>query len=92
MLDMSFTLGNLPQRVRDFHGDTLDNYFRLARGRGRNDQIVRYQLSLHRPGIHCRHRIQAGYLALLEQLAEAKAQSVKAKPVIIGPVTLSGAG
>ncbi|MEC5385460.1 5-methyltetrahydropteroyltriglutamate--homocysteine S-methyltransferase [Uliginosibacterium sp. H3] len=33
VLDMSFTLGNLPQRVRDFHGDTLDNYFRVARGR-----------------------------------------------------------
>jgi 5-methyltetrahydropteroyltriglutamate--homocysteine methyltransferase len=33
MLDMSFTLGNLPARVRDFHGDALDNYFRVARGR-----------------------------------------------------------
>ena len=33
MLDMSFTLGNLPERARDFHGDALDNYFRVARGR-----------------------------------------------------------
>jgi 5-methyltetrahydropteroyltriglutamate--homocysteine methyltransferase len=33
ILDMSFTLGNLPERVRDFHGDILDNYFRVARGR-----------------------------------------------------------
>jgi len=33
MLDMSFTLGNLPERVRDFQGDALDNYFRVARGR-----------------------------------------------------------
>ena len=33
MLDMSFTLGNLPERVRGFHGDALDNYFRVARGR-----------------------------------------------------------
>jgi 5-methyltetrahydropteroyltriglutamate--homocysteine methyltransferase len=33
VLDMSFTLGNLPARVRDFHGDALDNYFRVARGR-----------------------------------------------------------
>ncbi|WP_374590364.1 5-methyltetrahydropteroyltriglutamate--homocysteine S-methyltransferase [Aquabacterium sp.] len=33
MLDMSFTLGNLPERVRGFHGDVLDNYFRVARGR-----------------------------------------------------------
>jgi 5-methyltetrahydropteroyltriglutamate--homocysteine methyltransferase len=33
MLDMSFTLGNLPERVRGFDGDVLDNYFRVARGR-----------------------------------------------------------
>ncbi len=33
MLDMSFILGNLPERARDFHGDALDNYFRVARGR-----------------------------------------------------------
>jgi 5-methyltetrahydropteroyltriglutamate--homocysteine methyltransferase len=33
VLDMSFTLGNLPERVKDFHGDTIDNYFRVARGR-----------------------------------------------------------
>jgi 5-methyltetrahydropteroyltriglutamate--homocysteine methyltransferase len=33
MLDMSFTLGNLPERVKDFQGDALDNYFRVARGR-----------------------------------------------------------
>src|SRR6476620_4391610 len=33
VLDMSFTLGNLPARVRDFHGHPLDNYFRVARGR-----------------------------------------------------------
>jgi 5-methyltetrahydropteroyltriglutamate--homocysteine methyltransferase len=33
VLDMSFTLGNVPERVRDFHGDALDNYFRVARGR-----------------------------------------------------------
>ncbi|WP_019936982.1 5-methyltetrahydropteroyltriglutamate--homocysteine S-methyltransferase [Bordetella sp. FB-8] len=33
MLDMSFTLGNLPARAQDFHGEALDNYFRVARGR-----------------------------------------------------------
>ncbi|MFD2235661.1 5-methyltetrahydropteroyltriglutamate--homocysteine S-methyltransferase, partial [Phaeospirillum tilakii] len=33
MLDMSFTLGNLPERVRGFGGDALDTYFRVARGR-----------------------------------------------------------
>ena len=33
VLDMSFTLGNLPERVQGFQGDVLDNYFRVARGR-----------------------------------------------------------
>ena len=33
VLDMSFTLGNLPERVSGFAGDALDNYFRVARGR-----------------------------------------------------------
>ncbi|QCP53447.1 5-methyltetrahydropteroyltriglutamate--homocysteine S-methyltransferase [Trinickia violacea] len=33
VLDMSFTLGNLPERVQGFHGDALDNAFRVARGR-----------------------------------------------------------
>ena len=33
MLDLSFTLGNLPERVQGFQGDALDNYFRVARGR-----------------------------------------------------------
>ncbi|WP_175763970.1 5-methyltetrahydropteroyltriglutamate--homocysteine S-methyltransferase [Burkholderia ambifaria] len=33
VLDMSFMLGNLPKRVQGFHGDVLDNYFRVARGR-----------------------------------------------------------
>lgn len=33
VLDMSFTLGNVPERVRGFEGDWLDNYFRVARGR-----------------------------------------------------------
>jgi 5-methyltetrahydropteroyltriglutamate--homocysteine methyltransferase len=33
VLDTSFMLGNLPERVSGFHGDELDNYFRVARGR-----------------------------------------------------------
>ncbi|TAM09199.1 MAG: 5-methyltetrahydropteroyltriglutamate--homocysteine S-methyltransferase [Nevskiaceae bacterium] len=33
LLDMSFTLGNLPERVQGYRGDALDNLFRVARGR-----------------------------------------------------------
>ena len=37
VLDLSFTLGNLPQRVRGLSGAALDNYFRVARGRSASD-------------------------------------------------------
>ena len=30
VLDTSFMLGNIPDRVRGFDGDALDNYFRVA--------------------------------------------------------------
>jgi len=33
VLDMSFALDNLPERIRNYGGDPLDNYFRIARGR-----------------------------------------------------------
>ncbi|MDE2423415.1 MAG: 5-methyltetrahydropteroyltriglutamate--homocysteine S-methyltransferase [Betaproteobacteria bacterium] len=37
VLDMSFLLGNLPDRIKSYHGETLDNYFRIARGRSFNN-------------------------------------------------------
>jgi 5-methyltetrahydropteroyltriglutamate--homocysteine methyltransferase len=109
VLDMSFTLGNLPERVRGFHGDPLDNYFRVARGR-----------SARSAGDHgaCCGGVAAGEMTkwldtnyhyivpeftaatgfkldasrLLAQLAEARAQGIKAKPVIVGPVTYLSIG
>ena len=109
VLDMSFTLGNLPRRVRDFHGDTLDNYFRVARGRSAESAETHS---------HCCGGVAAGEMTkwfdtnyhfivpefdastifkldasrLLAQLAEARALGVKAKPVIIGPVTYLALG
>ncbi|MGE5522545.1 MAG: 5-methyltetrahydropteroyltriglutamate--homocysteine S-methyltransferase, partial [Rhodospirillaceae bacterium] len=104
VLDMSFTLGNLPDRVRSFHGDPLDNYFRVARGRsakGTEDHGVccggvaagemtkwfdtNYHYIVPEFCETTEFKLNASHL--LEQLAEAKAQGVKAKPVIIGPVT-----
>lgn len=104
VLDMSFTLGNLPERVQHFHGDALDNYFRVARGRSAQS---------NNEGDSCCGGVAAGEMTkwfdtnyhyivpeftsatefkldasrLQEQLAEAKAQGVNAKPVIIGPVS-----
>lgn len=38
VLDLSFTLGNLPERVQGLEGSELDNYFRVARGRSAEKQ------------------------------------------------------
>ncbi|WP_395027188.1 5-methyltetrahydropteroyltriglutamate--homocysteine S-methyltransferase [Comamonas odontotermitis] len=120
VLDMSFTLGNLPERVQGFHGDALDNYFRVARGRS----AVTAGTSGSASGGHAEHtaccgggvaagemtkwfdtnyhyivpeftastRFQLDASRLVEQLAEARALGVRAKPVIIGPVTYLSIG
>ncbi len=113
VLDMSFTLGNLPERVQGFEGDALDNYFRVARGRS---AITTESRSTGH--IHCYAGVAAGEMTkwfdtnyhyivpefssvtefkldasrLLEQLAEARAQGIQAKPVLIGPVTYLALG
>ncbi|MCE4059459.1 5-methyltetrahydropteroyltriglutamate--homocysteine S-methyltransferase [Pandoraea sputorum] len=112
VLDMSFTLGNLPKRVQGFHGDVLDNYFRVARGR--SAQSAKVHAEAHAEAhADCCGGVAAGEMTkwfdtnyhyivpefdadttftldasrLVEQLAEARAAGVKAKPVIVGPVT-----
>ncbi|MQR00709.1 5-methyltetrahydropteroyltriglutamate--homocysteine S-methyltransferase [Glaciimonas soli] len=109
VLDMSFTLGNLPQRVSDFHGDTLDNYFRVARGRsaqGAEDHSACcggvaagemtkwFDTNYHYivPEFNAGTEFKLDTSRLLEQLAEAKTQGVKVKPVIVGPVTYLALG
>ncbi|HIH2751580.1 5-methyltetrahydropteroyltriglutamate--homocysteine S-methyltransferase [Burkholderia aenigmatica] len=104
VLDMSFTLGNLPKRVQDFHGDALDNYFRVARGRSAQsaeehaaccggvaagEMTKWFDTNYHYivPEFHADTNFSLDPSRLLQQLAEANAQRVKAKPVIIGPVT-----
>ncbi|SNR93728.1 methionine synthase (B12-independent) [Methylobacillus rhizosphaerae] len=109
VLDMSFTLGNLPERVWDFHGDQLDNYFRVARGRSAKsaeehasccggvaagEMTKWFDTNYHYivPEFNADTTFKLDASRLLEQLAEAKAQGVKAKPVIIGPVTYLSIG
>jgi 5-methyltetrahydropteroyltriglutamate--homocysteine methyltransferase len=109
VLDMSFTLGNLPARVQDFHGDPLDNYFRVARGRSAEsgeehaqccggvaagEMTKWFDTNYHYivPEFTAKTRFKLDATRLLEQLAEAKAQNVKAKPVIVGPVTYLAIG
>ena len=109
VLDMSFTLGNLPARVRDFHGNTLDNYFRVARGRSAagaedhagccggvaaGEMTKWFDTNYHYivPEFEAGTSFTLDSSRLLAQLAEAKAQGVKTKPVIIGPVTYLALG
>jgi 5-methyltetrahydropteroyltriglutamate--homocysteine methyltransferase len=104
VLDMSFTLGNLPERVQDFDGDALDNYFRVARGRSAQssneasqccggvaagEMTKWFDTNYHYivPEFTAATEFKPDASRLLEQLAEAKAQGVTIKPVIIGPVT-----
>ena len=109
VLDMSFTLGNLPERVRGFHGDVLDNYFRVARGRSTHsaddhsaccggvaagEMTKWFDTNYHYivPEFNAATAFKLDATRLLAQLAEAKAQGVKAKPVIVGPVTYLSIG
>ena len=109
VLDMSFTLGNLPERVQGFDGDVLDNYFRVARGRsakGTEDHAACcggvaagemtkwFDTNYHYivPEFTATTSFKLDASRLLEQLAEARAQGVTAKPVIIGPVTYLAIG
>ncbi len=109
VLDMSFTLGNLPARVRGFRGDALDNYFRVARGRSAagaedhdaccggvaaGEMTKWFDTNYHYivPEFDADTSFTLDATGLLAQLAEARAQGVKAKPVIIGPVTYLALG
>jgi len=109
VLDMSFTLGNLPERVSGFHGEQLDNYFRVARGRSAQsgddhtqccggvaagEMTKWFDTNYHYivPEFTAKTTFKLDATRLLEQLTEAKAQNVKAKPVIIGPVTYLAIG
>ena len=109
VLDMSFTLGNLPERVQGFHGDALDNYFRVARGRsakGTDEHSAccggvaagemtkwfdtNYHYIVSEFTAATQFRLDA--TRLLAQLAEAKAQGIAPKPVLVGPVTYLAIG
>ncbi|WP_373649178.1 5-methyltetrahydropteroyltriglutamate--homocysteine S-methyltransferase [Schlesneria sp. DSM 10557] len=107
MLDMSFTLGNLPARVRGYTGDVLDNYFRVARGRsaptaaGGEGQGVAagemtkwFDTNYHYivPEFDANTQFALDSSRLIDQIREAKSLGVNVKPVIVGPVTYLALG
>ena len=106
VLDMSFTLGHLPERVQGFAGDALDNYFRVARGRSAEthadccggvaagEMTKWFDTNYHYivPEFQADTQFTLDASRLLAQLAEAQEQGVNAKPVVIGPVTYLALG
>ncbi|CBW73604.1 5-methyltetrahydropteroyltriglutamate--homocysteine methyltransferase (EC 2.1.1.14) [Mycetohabitans rhizoxinica HKI 454] len=100
VLDMSFTLGNLPERVRNLDGDSLDNYFRIARGRSATDGACScgvqagemtkwFDTNYHYivPELSASTTFSLDASRLLGEFEQARRLGVKAKPVIIGPLT-----
>lgn len=99
VLDMSFTLGNVPERAHTEDTNTLAQYFRVARGRSGHEsdcQCVQagemtkwFDTNYHYivPEVTADTDFTLDASRLLAQLAEAQAVNTTAKPVIIGPVT-----
>lgn len=108
VLDMSVTLGNLPERVRGYRGDALDNYFRVARGQSQphakheeccasvaaGEMTKWFDTNYHYivPELSADTRFSLNAERLVNELEEALQQGVQAKPVIIGPLTYLALG
>ncbi|MBK1689984.1 5-methyltetrahydropteroyltriglutamate--homocysteine S-methyltransferase [Rubrivivax gelatinosus] len=108
VLDTSFMLGNVPERARGHGGDALDVYFRVARGRSApaaeagccaggvaaGEMTKWFDTNYHYivPEFHAGTRFVLDASRLLAQLAEARAQGVAAKPVLLGPVSYLALG
>jgi 5-methyltetrahydropteroyltriglutamate--homocysteine methyltransferase len=99
VLDMSFTLGNVPVRAAQGGGSELDRYFRVARGRSPTDcgcartsagEMTKwFDTNYHYivPELSADTGFALNPSRLLSQLAEASALGLRGKPVIIGPLT-----
>lgn len=102
VLDMSFTLGNIPQRARNYSGDILDNYFRVARGRSVDpkqaisaaEMTKWFDTNYHYmvPEFEVSTTFKLDASRIIDQITEAKNLGLKPKPVIIGPVTYLAIG
>lgn len=100
VLDMSFTLGNVPERAYTESSSKLDQYFRVARGRSGHEsdcQCIQagemtkwFDTNYHYivPEVSRDTTFKLDASRLLNQVLEAQQLSkTKVKPVIIGPVT-----
>ncbi len=96
VLDMSLLLGNIPARA-SHTGSNLDTLFQIARGRSgasctgthAGEMTKWFDTNYHYivPELRAETAFSLNPQALLDQVREALALGIKAKPVIIGPVT-----
>ncbi len=98
VLDMSFTLGHIPERVRTDECNDLDKYFRVARGRSApgtgagvqaGEMTKWFDTNYHYivPEFTADTAFTLNPARLLEQIVEARTHNTNVKPVIIGPLT-----
>ncbi len=99
VLDTSFLLGHLPERIANLPGSELDNYFRVARGRSVNDgdatpvragEMTKwFDTNYHFivPEITADTHFSLNPERLLVQIEDARAQGLTPKPVLLGPLT-----
>ncbi len=99
VLDMSFTLGNIPSRAQKAGGDLFDQFFRVARGRspvdGTSEGVAAgemtkwFDTNYHYivPEFSEETHFSPDVTRLIEQIDEARAAGVSAKPVLLGPVS-----
>ena len=100
VLDASFMLGNIPERVRGMTGSGLDQYFRVARGRSVSDgsacvcvhagEMTKwFDTNYHYivPEFDRETRFSLHSKPLLESLQCARQMHRQIKPVLLGPVT-----
>jgi 5-methyltetrahydropteroyltriglutamate--homocysteine methyltransferase len=98
VLDTSFLLGNIPPRFRqETDIDTLDNYFRVARGRSNRhatplaaaEMTKWFNTNYHYIVPEFLHTTEFELAAdnLLSQIAETGSNPNQVKPIILGPVT-----
>ncbi len=101
VLDMSVTLGNLPECLKGLEGHALDNYFRVAHGlssKSKTEQVIPtsdiatwFDSNYHYivPEFNAGTRFKLDATRLVSQIIEASQQldTSKIKPVIIGPIT-----
>jgi len=99
VLDTSFMLGHVPERVNTTNGSELEHYFRVARGRANTESDCAcvqagemtkwFDTNYHYivPELTAATQFKLNANRIVAAVKEAQAQGHVPKPVILGPVT-----